>query len=154
VERTLTGDNPCFEDEPLIPKLNNLATHAKECKKRYAATVEDAEDEDPIEEQINLKKSVELMREYLRNGDLNPNIAPTQKGFLRLFAAWILDESLPWTTGEAPTLALLFKYLKVNFKLPSDTTVRNQLALIFKELHGKVVREFTVSNNQTLHTFD
>jgi hypothetical protein len=53
-------------------------------------------------------------------------------------------ESLPWTSGEAPSLALLFRYLKVRFYLPSDTTVRNQLAKIFAELHGKVVREFTV----------
>ena len=63
-----------------------------------------------------------------------------------MFAAWILNESLPWTTGEAPSLQLLFKYLKINFMLPSDTTVRNQLAKIFAELHGKVVREFSVSN--------
>ncbi|KAF8979619.1 hypothetical protein BDQ17DRAFT_1170237, partial [Cyathus striatus] len=58
------------------------------------------------------------------------------KGFLHLFSAWILDESLPWTTGEAPSLHLLFKYLKVRYTLPSDQTVRNQLAHIFSELHG------------------
>lgn len=86
------------------------------------------------------------MAKYLKNGKLNPAIIATQSGFLRLFAAWILDESLPWTTGEEPTLQLLFKYLKVNFTLPTDTTVRNQLAKIFAELHGKVVREFSVSN--------
>lgn len=90
------------------------------------------------------------MREYLRNGELNPAIEATQTGFLRLFSAWILDESLPWTTGEAPSLKLLFQYLKVNFVLPTGTTVRNQLGKIFAELHGKVVREFAVSLN--LHT--
>jgi hypothetical protein len=84
------------------------------------------------------------MAEYLKAGELNPAIIATQKGFLRLFSAWILDESLPWTTGEAPSLDLLFKYLKVKFILPSDTTVRNQLGKIFLELHGKVVREFAV----------
>ncbi|KAJ3713430.1 hypothetical protein C8R42DRAFT_593447, partial [Lentinula raphanica] len=57
----------------------------------------------------------------------------------------ILDEDLPWTTGEALSLALLFRYLKVWYELPSDTMVRNQLAKIFAELHGKVVREFSVS---------
>lgn len=92
------------------------------------------------------------MREYLREGELNPAVTATQTGFYRLFAAWILDESLPWTTGEAPTLQILFKYLKVNFILPTDTTVRNHLVKIFAELHGKVVREFSVSglSNQKL----
>jgi hypothetical protein len=92
------------------------------------------------------------MREYLRDGELNPAVTATQTGFYRLFAAWILDESLPWTTGEVPTLQILFKYLKVNFVLLTDTTVRNHLAKIFAELHGKVVREFSVSglSNQKL----
>lgn len=85
------------------------------------------------------------MEGFLKEGELNPQIIPTQRGFLRLFAAWILDQDLPFTTGEAPSLANLFRYLKVSFVLPSDTTVRNTLAHIFSELHGKVVRELTVS---------
>lgn len=84
------------------------------------------------------------MASYLKDGELNPQIVATYKGFLRIFSAWILDESLPWTTGEAPTLHMLFRYLRVNYKLPSDTTVHNQLVHIFEELHGKVVREFAV----------
>ena len=40
---------------------------------------------------------------------------------------------------------MLFRYLKITYQLPSDTTVRNQLGHIFEELHGKVVREFAVS---------
>ena len=84
------------------------------------------------------------MASYLKAGELNPAHEPMQKGFLWLFSAWILDESLPWTTGEAPALHLLFKYLKIQFQLPSDTTVCNQLAHIFAELHRKVVEEFTV----------
>ena len=86
------------------------------------------------------------MAEYLKRGKLNPAIAATQSGFLQLFAAWILDKSLPWMTGEAPSLQLLFKCLKINFALPTDTTVRNHLAKVFAELHGKVVREFLVSS--------
>ena len=93
---------------------------------------------------LNYKASADMMAKYLKDGELNPAVVATQSGFLRLFAAWILDESLPWTTGEAPALHLLFKYLKVNFILPTDTTVKNQLVRIFAELHGKVVREFSV----------
>jgi hypothetical protein len=84
------------------------------------------------------------MAEYLKAGELNPDVIPTQKGFLQLFAAWILDESLPWTSGESLTLAILFKYLKVRFQLLSDTTVQNLLTKIFAELHGKVVCKFMV----------
>jgi len=49
-----------------------------------------------------------------------------------------------WTTGEAPSLNLLFKYLKIKFYLPTDTTNHNQLSKIFVELHGKIVWEFAV----------
>lgn len=132
-----------FDDEPKMPILNNLATHVNDCKKKNQSQ-DDAPETLPASERLNLRKSAEMMKEYLKKGELNPAAIVTQKGFYRLFAAWILDESLPWTTGEAPTLRILFKYLKVNYQLPSDTTVRNQLAHIFSELHGKIVREFSV----------
>lgn len=93
------------------------------------------------------------MEAYLKEGVLNPAVVPTQKGFLRLFGAWILDEDLPFTTGEAPSLDRLFRYMKVNFVLPSDTTVRNVLAEIFAELHGKVVRELAVSLSFEIHFY-
>lgn len=86
-----------------------------------------------------------MMEDFLKEGEMNPEIVPTQSGFYRLFAAWILDESLPWTMGESPSLQALYKYLKVRFLLPSDTTVRNHLARIFNELHGKIVWELSVS---------
>lgn len=71
---------------------------------------------------MNLKRSVELMEAYLKDGELNLQVVKTYRGFLRIFSAWILDESLPWTTGEAPTLKMLFKYLNITYPLPSDTT--------------------------------
>ena len=142
--RTIDGKNITFDDEPVLPKLNNLATHVTECKKTKGHAPEDMTP--PISEQLNLKRSADLMAEYLKKGELNPAVAATQSGFLQLFAAWILDESLPWMTGEALSLQLLFKYLKINFALPTDTTVHNHLAKIFAELHGKVVREFSVSS--------
>ena len=84
------------------------------------------------------------MTAYLKDGELNPQTLPTKAGFLHIFSAWILDESLLWTTGKAPTLQMLFKYLKIHYELPSDMTVQNQLAHIFKELHATVVKEFAV----------
>ncbi|KAF8996454.1 hypothetical protein BDQ17DRAFT_1185561, partial [Cyathus striatus] len=65
-------------------------------------------------------------------------------GFLRIFAAWILDDDLPWTTGESNMLSNLFKYLKISYALPSDTAVCNELVKIFAELHAKVVEELSV----------
>jgi hypothetical protein len=147
VERTVDGKTMKFEDETKCPKMNNLATHVAECKaKRKESGPGGDNDAGSTTSSFNLQKSAEFMAAYLKEGELNPAQVATQKGFLRLFAAWILDESLPWTTGEAPTLRLLFKYLKVGYTLPSDTTVRNQLAHIFAELHKKVVTEFTASS--------
>ena len=141
VARTIDGPHITFDMEPKLPKLQNLAGHAADCKGKSTEKIQDGP---TSEEAFKLKKSVELMEAFLKEGELNPEIIATYLGFLRIFAAWIIDESLPWTTGEAPTLQMLFKYLKITYQLPSDTTVRNQLVHIFQELHGKVVREFTV----------
>jgi hypothetical protein len=130
--------------EPKLPRMQNLARHIHE----YKGGKESDEKNEPMsEDQLSLKKSAELMEAYLKEGKLNPSITTTYKGFLRIFSAWILDESLPWTAGKAPTLWMLLKYLKVNYPLPSDTTIRNQLVHIFGELHGKVVHEFAVSDD-------
>lgn len=85
------------------------------------------------------------MEEYLLEGKLNPKLEPTRKGFLKIFAAWILQEDLPYTTGKAPALKQLFEYLQIRFMLPSHTTVRNTLAEIFISLYGTVVEELAVS---------
>ena len=142
--RTIDGPKITFDDEPNLPKLNNLASHVSECQKKNRKTGDKTVDEDSSFN-LNLKRSADLMAAYLKEGQLNPQIIPTQVGFNRLFAAWILDESLSWTTGEAPSLQLLFNYLKIRFTLPMDTTVCKQLAKIFDKLHGEVVRMFTVS---------
>ncbi|KAJ3851045.1 hypothetical protein EV368DRAFT_83909 [Lentinula lateritia] len=147
VERTVKGPKVSFDDEGKLPKLNNLATHSNECRgksKPQERSDEGNRMEQSTAEGLNLKRSADLMRNYLKDGELNPEALTTERGFLRLFAAWILDEYLPWTTGEAPSLRLLFKYLKVHYMLPSDTTVRNQLTKIFAELNAKVVKSFTV----------
>ena len=143
-QRTVSRKDISFDMEPKLLKMQNLAGHISDCKGIKEA---DEEKNQPTsKDQMNLTQSTEIMEAYLKEGELNPAIVMMYKGFLRIFLAWILDESLPWTTGEAPTLQMLFKYLKVNYELPSDTTVRNQLAHIFNELHGKVVHEFAVNN--------
>ena len=139
--RTVDGVDVTFDMELKLPRLQNLATHVTDCK---GTKVDQDLDKPTSKDQINLKRSAEMMEAYLKEGELNPEVIATYKGFLRIFAAWIFDESLPWTAGEAPTLQMLFRYLKITYPLPSDTTVRNQLVHIFEELHGKVVHEFAV----------
>jgi hypothetical protein len=82
--QTIEGDSITFDDKPILPKLNNLATHYNECKKKVDSMNVD-EDKEPLSAQMNLKRSAELMAEYLKAGDLNPAVIPTQAGFLRLF---------------------------------------------------------------------
>lgn len=150
VDRTVKSTKS-FDDEKRLPKLHNITGHASQCKERkkhdareQAKAAANPNPEVPLSEQMNLRESSAMMADWLKGGELNPEVAVTQKGFLRMFSAWILDESLPWTTGEAPTLRMLFHYLGCQYQLPSDTTVCNQLAKLFIELHGKVVREFAV----------
>jgi hypothetical protein len=88
--------------------------------------------------------SAKIMENILLKGKLNPKIESTQKGFLKVFAAWLLED-LPFTMGKAPGLKRLFHYLDIKYQLPSDTTVRNQLAHIFVSLHSTIVEELSVS---------
>ncbi|KZS90880.1 hypothetical protein SISNIDRAFT_395212, partial [Sistotremastrum niveocremeum HHB9708] len=57
-----------------------------------------------------------------------------EKGFYRMFVAWLVSENMPFTAGEAPTLRSLFKWLEVHYDLPSGTTARNQLARLYADL--------------------
>ena len=140
--RTVDGPDITFDMEPKLPRLQNLAGHAAD---RKGKRDENIQDRLTSEEKFNVKRSAEIMEAFLKEGELNPEVIATYSGLLCIFAAWIVDKSLLWMTGEAPTLQMLFKYLKITYQLPSDTTVCNQLAHIFEELHGKVVCKFSAS---------
>ncbi|KAF7794098.1 hypothetical protein EIP86_005228 [Pleurotus ostreatoroseus] len=143
VKRTIVTTDPSIDDEPRLPFLGNLGTHVKD-KHPDALDGKDVEEDDvQAADHGYTLKSTQMMAAFLKEDKLNLRMVPIYKGFLWLFSAWILDEDLPFTTGEAPSLCNLFKYLHVNFALPSNTTMRNTLAQIFTELHGKVVRELT-----------
>lgn len=75
---------------------------------------------------------------------LNPAIEPTQKGFYRVFAVWILEDDLAFTTGETPGIQHLYTYMKTWFPLPLDTTVCNTLGKIFAEMYKQVSEELQV----------
>lgn len=86
------------------------------------------------------------MDDFLREGELHPEHIPNQKGFLKVFAAWIIEDDLAFATGETPGIHRLFEYMKSRFVLPTDTTVRNTLFKIFQELYDKVKNELKVGH--------
>ena len=96
--------------------------------------------------------SVKLMADFLKEGKLNPEHVPMQKGYLKVFAAWVTEDDLPFTTGESPGLQHVFEYLKIRFTLPSNTTVRNQITRIFVEMRDRVKAEMKVCTSFLSHT--
>lgn len=89
--------------------------------------------------------SAKIMENYLREGKLNPALNPTHIGFNGVFAAWIIEDDLAFTTGESPGIQRLFDYIDSRFSLPSDTTVRNTLAKLFCEMFETLKSELAVS---------
>ena len=137
-----------FEDEKPQPPLGNLATHiSKDHPLEWAGNSAAPRPSSAPINQGYTAASAKLMKDLLAKGQLNPKKFPTKKGFLKYFAAWLLEDDLPFTMGETPGIRRLFKYLEVTYQLPSDTTVRNALAKIYIELHGQVIHELSVSLN-------
>ncbi|KAJ7339903.1 hypothetical protein DFH08DRAFT_625927, partial [Mycena albidolilacea] len=120
-----------FDDEPHQPPIGNLATHIK----THGGPSIPIPGATPLGNTRGISAaSVKIMADYLREGELNPAHNPTQKGFLTVFSAWILEDDLPFTSGETEGIHRLFKYMKSKFLLPSDTTARNTLARIYAEI--------------------
>lgn len=141
-----------WKDEPCKPQVGNLNTHIKQDHKdvrervlsgKAPETAGETSTSRPFDDGFSAG-SKKILEDFVRDGLLNPAREATQDGFYKLFAGWVLDADLAFTTGENLTLRSLFEYIKCRFPLPSDTTVRNYVTRIFVELHGQVVRELTV----------
>ncbi|KAJ7049547.1 hypothetical protein C8F01DRAFT_960568, partial [Mycena amicta] len=94
-----------FSDEPQQPQLGNLATHMR---KHGGLNTEIPGAPAPGELRGETAASAKLMEEFLLRGILNPGVNPTQAGFLKMFAAWLVECDLPWTTGETLGIRRLF----------------------------------------------
>ncbi|KAH9939193.1 hypothetical protein B0H21DRAFT_698533, partial [Amylocystis lapponica] len=125
-------DSANFDDEPRRPFLSNLTSHTKDKHDAKIAELKSSAsgvhapaggDSLPRTDHGYGAASARLMEKFLEDGKLNPHKDPTQKGFLCLFAAWILEEDLPFTT------------------------VHNVLVEIFVEMHGEVVKELAAVNS-------
>ncbi|KAK7047043.1 hypothetical protein R3P38DRAFT_3423826 [Favolaschia claudopus] len=135
-----------FEDEPKQPNLGNLATHLNRDDHGRDMPIPGAPEPGPVRGVT--AASAKLMEEFLISGQLNPAIVPTRKGFLTIFSAWILEDDLPFTTGETSGIKRLFQYLKCKFVLPSDTLVRNTLARIFIDMLGRLNADLEMVKSQ------
>ncbi|KAJ2920968.1 hypothetical protein H1R20_g16124, partial [Candolleomyces eurysporus] len=82
---------PEFDNEPQIPKLNNLATHIGKCKAKKhhdeAKEVKEARASLPSTVEFNYRHSAEFMAKFLEKGHLNPVVKVTPDGFQCIFAA-------------------------------------------------------------------
>ncbi|KAI0309295.1 hypothetical protein OF83DRAFT_1179795 [Amylostereum chailletii] len=94
------------------------------------------------------------MDQYIKEGIFNPRIEPMQNGFNRLFVAWLIQKDKTFTTGEAPSLKFLFKYIRCNFSLPTNTTVCNAVGKILIELHGAIIRELAAVKSKIAYGTD
>ncbi|KAF5378354.1 hypothetical protein D9615_002986 [Tricholomella constricta] len=139
-----------FTDEPKQPPLGNLATHVKGSHPNVAVpkTITDI----PGASRGISAASLKIMGEFLKEGVLNPELVRTQGGFHKVFAAWILEDDLPFTTGETPGIHRLFLYMESRFLLPTDTTVRNTLAKLFAELYNINVKSKIALSTDTWTT--
>ncbi|TFY51128.1 hypothetical protein EVJ58_g10725 [Rhodofomes roseus] len=159
-------DSKDWADETKRPGLGNLSIHTTQKHKDEAEAAAaaaatsggDASTDGPSASTGTghgfTLASAKLMERYLEEGKLNPKLEPTQRGFLQVFAAWIIEDDLPWTTGESPGLARVFRYMQSKFLLPTDTTVRNAVASIFAQLHTAVVKELAAVKSRIAYSTD
>jgi hypothetical protein len=149
-ERNLPRKAATWAGESPKPKLGNLITHHTTAHPSWSLDGDEEEGKEsstPIEPKHGVsQKQVDLMTQWLKDVGIDCDAMPSRKNFLYHFAAWLLEEDLPWTTGEAPSLKRLFKWLQIKYELPSDTTVRNVVAELYALLHGEVVKALAVSN--------
>jgi hypothetical protein len=139
VKRTVEKDQ-LFGDESPQPALGRLATHNKS-----HGDIPLPEDVEPGLTRGISAASAKIMEEFLIDGKLNPAINPTQANFLKNFAAWIIEDDLPFSTGETVGINRLFKFMHSRYQLPSDTTVRNTLAKLYAEMYDTLKEELAVS---------
>lgn len=159
-----TKDGISFEAEPKKPHLGNLGTHVKtnheeldrKGKALLAAgkSVEEVLDEgiDDAHAALTLTYGGYGPAEQKMFADFieacqEETMVHTQSGFYMAFAAWVVEDNLPWSTGMKSGIQRIWRYLKNKWKLPSDTTVRNYVQRLFDLLVEVLVKEIMVSRH-------
>jgi hypothetical protein len=141
--KRMVGKDQLFGDEKPAPALGNLATHYKQ----HHHGIPVPSDVQPGETRGVSASSAKIMADFLVEGKINPAINSTQKNFLKVFTAWIIEDDLPFTTGETPGIQRLFAFLQTRYGLPSDTAVRNTLAEMYVDMYKLVKSELAASTS-------
>lgn len=100
----MTATDAVFDDEPKKPSVGNLATHLRDKH-------EGASPPDSAQNAAKTANDAEIMRRFLLSGAENPSHDPTQVGLNTVFAAWVLEDDLPFTLGESDGLDRVRRYL-------------------------------------------
>ncbi|KAJ7909790.1 hypothetical protein B0H13DRAFT_1582110, partial [Mycena leptocephala] len=127
VKRTVEKTD-LFGDEKPAPALGNLATHYK----RNHADEPVPSDVKPGETRSISASSAKIMGDFLIEGKLNPAINSTQGNFLKIFAAWIIEDDLPFTTGETPGIERLVRNALAKMYIDMYDLIKSELAAIDK----------------------
>ncbi|KAF5323186.1 hypothetical protein D9758_018065 [Tetrapyrgos nigripes] len=156
--RTLaaTGKVEVFEEEKPRPRITNLTSHIRSdhSEKLLSGAPSETPDNPVPPGLAGDGASARLLEKFIEKGRINPALVPTYKGFLQVFTAWILEDDLPFTTGKSTGLQRVFNYLKIEYKLPTDTTVHKVLDEIAEELRQNVVKELTAVNSKISYSHD
>ncbi|KAF5349401.1 hypothetical protein D9758_015515 [Tetrapyrgos nigripes] len=140
-----------YYDENPRPSLSNFTSHVKQ--HRNKGEIKEGKNDEEIPEEMG-QGSRKVMEQFLEAGKENPGNEPTYQGFLQVFSAWIFEDDLAFTAGESPACKRVFDYLKIKFKLPTDTTVRKTLDSIVESLHSSVVREISRVQSRISYSTD
>jgi hypothetical protein len=157
--RTTSRTTEQWSDEPEAPNTSNLSKHTREShpdqRKAYNEAVTAQKQLGPSSDNIDVGEGVinlqpvhgsaETMMGWLAKAKDNPAWPKTQRSFYEIVTAWFISDNLPWTTGETEWIDRVFTFADCRYTLPSDTTVRKYVKIIYERLHGQVVRELTVS---------
>ncbi|KAJ7794567.1 hypothetical protein B0H14DRAFT_2164867, partial [Mycena olivaceomarginata] len=74
--------------------------------------------------------------------------------FLEVFAAWLLEDNLPFTTGETGGIHPLFRFMDVRYNLPCDTTMCNTLARMFANMYNALKEDLKARHlDHSFHDF-
>ncbi|KAJ6613220.1 hypothetical protein B0H10DRAFT_1628930, partial [Mycena sp. CBHHK59/15] len=116
-----------FGNDKPAPALGNLSTHLSD-KHKGLSLPSDAK---PGETIGISEASAKIIQDFLVDGKLNPVINLTQANFLKIFAAWIIEDDLAFTTGETDGINRLFQFLQTRYQLPTDTTYIHLMMLVY-----------------------
>ncbi len=86
------------------------------------------------------------MHDFAARGRTNPEKAVTQQGFREHFVKGIIEDDLPFIFGEKHGMRACFAYiLPKGYTIPSHSTVRRDLSLLYTAMERRLIEMLQVS---------